>query len=460
MSLSMRARVWLGLAICLIVLALLVVPPTIRQARLTAEAYLFSYPPVIMELTKRAQAAKGMQANTFTHIRYFPDASFRDVVAPNADTLYSLGSLDLRSEPVVLHIPDTGGHYYIMPLMDAWTNVFASPGTRTIGSESKNYLISGPSWAGEVPMGVEQIKAPTNMVWLVGRIKSSGVSDYAQINALQDRFMLTPLSQWTKSPSPVPLPPMTLDMPALTALPPDQQLEAWSLDSFFGTFCQLLKSNPAREADRPMLDRMKNAGLLTDSCEVKLSNFQRLGASIGFRKVVKELSNPLFFINKQPRTNGWTISYDLGEYGTSYDRRAVVAKIGLGALGPKDSIYPRAVVDSEGRPFDGTHRYRLHFASGKLPPVNGFWSLTLYDKEHFFTPNAIQRFAIGDRDALKLNEDGSLDLFIQSQPPSGELAANWLPAPTGVFELYLRMYWPKAAVLEQQWVLPAVERLD
>ncbi|NQD91517.1 DUF1254 domain-containing protein, partial [Pseudomonas sp. CrR25] len=281
MSLSIRARVWLGLSICLIVLALFVVPPTIRQARLTAEAYLFSYPPVIMELTKRAQAAKGMQANTFTHIRYFPDASFRDVVAPNADTLYSLGSLDLRSEPVVLHIPDTVGRYYIMPLMDAWTNVFASPGTRTIGSVSKNYLVSGPSWVGEVPAGVEQIKAPTNMVWLVGRIKSAGASDYAQINALQDRFKLTPLSQWANSPSPVPLPPMALDMPALTTLPPDQQLETWSLDSFFGTFCQLLKSNPAREVDRLMLERMKSAGLFTDSCEVKLSSFQRLGASIG-----------------------------------------------------------------------------------------------------------------------------------------------------------------------------------
>lgn len=460
MPVPTKLRWGLGLGAGILLAAGLAGKSVLDQARTTADAYLFGYPLVLMELTKQHQRTQGLNApNDFSHHLRFPDHTFNSVVAPNADTLYSSGRLDLRGGPVVLSIPQTGGHYYMMPMLDAWTNVFASPGTRTIGEGAKTYLIAGPGWSGQAPDGMELIQAPTQMAWIIARIKSSGAKDYAEVNALQRKFKLIPLSHWQGKPSQAAAIAMVELPPLDTQVAPDQQIAGWSAETFFSTLCRLLPDNPPRNEDAPMLERLESAGLLNSGCTLTQSPLQRLGRALGYRKVLATLQESDKLLAELPRFNGWRIAYSLGEYGTRYGLRALVAKIGLGANGPEDSLYPSLRQDSEGRPLTGEQRYVLHFAEEQLPPVKGFWSLTLYNQSMRFVDNPINRYAIGDRDDLHYNPDGSLDLYIQHpQPTQPQQRTNWLPAPQGPFNLMLRLYWPKPEVLNQSWLPPQIRR--
>lgn len=430
-----------------------------QQAKATAQAYLFGYPLVIMELTKQHQQLLGTTAiNGFRHSRRFPDASFNSVVSPNVDTLYSITHFDLRQGPVVMSIPDTTGHYYMMPIMDAWTNVVASPGTRTIGTAAQDFLVVGPTWQGEVPTGMQAIRVPTQMAWMIGRIKSSGPTDYAEVHALQQRFKLIPLSVWQGG-AHVETPSVMAELPELHRdKGPDRQLAEWDSATFFRTFCRLLADNPARAEDTPMLERISASGLLGDGCQMRQSALQRLGSALGYRRVVAQLDDSKQLLDRSPTFNGWRIGYELGEYGTRYRQRALVAKLGLGANAPQDAIYPNLHQDPQGRPLSGEHRYVLHFARDQLPPVQAFWSLTLYDERQLLSANPLNRYALGDRDALRYNPDGSLDLYIQHQPPAeATRRGNWLPAPEGRFNLFLRLYWPQQEVLDRRWLPPAIQ---
>lgn len=429
------------------------------QASATAEAYVYGYPLVIMELTKQHQVASGTsKLNGLTHHQRFPDAHFNGVVSPNVDTLYSIGHLDLRAEPVVLSIPSTVGQYYMLPILDAWTNVVASPGTRTIGDGAKTYLIAGPTWKGEVPAGMELLRLPTQLGWMIGRFKSSGPKDYAQVNAIQSKVRLQPLSAWQGRPQAHDLPDLTLHH-VDPQVAPDKQLGTWSQDEFFATLCRLLPDNPPRAADTEQLANLRDSGLLSDDCTDRQSAWQRLGSRIGYQKVLAVLADKKGLMDKLAKHNGWRIGYDLGEYAERYGQRAVVAKVGLGANLAKDAIYPNTFEDGSGQRLTGEHRYVLHFAKAELPPVKAFWSLTLYDDRQLLSDNPLNRYALGDRDDLHFNPDGSLDLYIQrDQPEKPEQRANWLPAPQGDFSLFLRLYWPEAKVLDKSWVPPQVER--
>jgi hypothetical protein len=162
----------------------------------------------------------------------------------------------------------------------------------------------------------------------------------------------------------------------------------------------------------------------------------------------------------QASKSGWTgFGLKVGRYGTDYAARAAVARIGLGALPPEDAVYLSSHQDGDGHPFDGAHKYRLHFDKDQIPLVRAFWSLTMYSQDGYFIANPINRFAIGDRDALVFNTDGSLDLYVQHDAPGGTKDANWLPAPAGIFNLSLRMYWPKEEVVNGKWIPPAVARV-
>ena len=430
-----------------------------EQARETAQAYLFAYPLVMMELTKQHQQLMGTTSiNGFRHSRRFPDASFNSVVSPNVDTLYSIVHFDLRHEPVVMSIPDTTGHYYMMPIMDAWTNVVSSPGTRTIGSAAQDFLVAGPTWQGEVPADMQLIRIPTQLAWMIGRIKSRGPADYSEVHALQNRFRLMPLSAWQGRQSDT-TPTRMAELPPLErGKGPDRQLSGWSREAFFTAFCTLLRDNPARAEDAPMLERIRAAGLLDDDCDLQQSPLQRLGSALGYRRVVALLEDRQSLMGKGKTYNGWRIGYELGEYGTRYQQRALVAKIGLGANEPDDAIYPNLHVDEHGQPLSGQHRYVLHFAADQLPPARAFWSLTLYDERQLLSANPINRYSLGDRDDLHYNADGSLDLYIQNQQPlEAERRRNWLPAPLGPFNLFLRLYWPRPEVLEKRWLPPMIK---
>lgn len=420
---------------------------------LGAEGYIYGYPLVMMDVT-RAAAAQGIgPENQLRRVRQFPDAGFRDVVRPNVDTLYTTAFIDMDQGPWVFEMAANDQRYEVMPFMDGWTNVFAAPGTRSTGTAGGRFLLVGPGWTGTTPDGMVLLRSPTAMVWLIGRTQTNGAIDYPLVHRLQDGITLRPLhGVQAQKPPPAWQPATTRPEP------PIRQMQAMDSALFFTRLALLMVRNPPAAADGPMLLKLARIGVapgqppqwsLLDGWAV------RLGRQIADWTVARELG-------KRETRNGWiTPPSMLGNYGSFYNTRAVVAMVGLGANLPADAMYPSASVDSEDRALHGDHRYRLHFAPGALPPVNAFWSVTAYGADDFLIGNRLHRYALGDRDQLVFNPDRSLDLWVQADAPPGAQQPNWLPVKAGApFLLSTRLYWPKAAALEGRWGMPAVERLD
>ncbi len=430
---------------------------------LGAEAYLYGYPLVMMETT-RIQSAKYIgPENQLRMVRQFPNAQFKEVVRPNVDTLYTTAFISMKEGPWAFEMPANNKRYELMPFMDAWTNVFASPGTRTSGNQGGTYLLAGPEWNGQVPKGMTLLKSPTDMVWLIGRTQTNGTADFATVHELQNRLRL---SKW-------PQPPDSLSAstdskrdaqpswqvstePSLT---PVAQMKALNTTEFFNRLMKLMVSNPPSPEDAPLLARLAQLEIKPGQA-VHLSGSNALSFSLGRwianQRVIKAL-------NTKAQDGSWSYPpLNLGRYGTDYNTRAAVAMVGLGANLPEDAMYPNTVLDHQGQALNGKHRYRLHFAANALPPVKAFWSITAYGADEFLIDNPLQRFAIGDRDPLVFNADGSLDLWVQATPPSQkEAAANWLPVQMGApFLLNARLYWPEDKALNGQWKMPVVERLN
>ena len=430
---------------------------------LGAEAYLYGYPLVMMETT-RIQSAKYIgPENQLRMVRQFPNAQFKEVVRPNVDTLYTTAFISMKEGPWAFEMPANNKRYELMPFMDAWTNVFASPGTRTSGNQGGTYLLAGPEWNGQVPKGMTLLKSPTDMVWLIGRTQTNGTADFATVHELQNRLRL---SKW-------PQPPDSLSAstdskrdaqpswqvstePSLT---PVAQMKALNTTEFFNRLMKLMVSNPPSPEDAPLLARLAQLEIKPGQA-VHLSGSNALSFSLGRwianQRVMKAL-------NTKAQDGSWSYPpLNLGRYGTDYNTRAAVAMVGLGANLPEDAMYPNTVLDHQGQALNGKHRYRLHFAANALPHVKAFWSITAYGADEFLIDNPLQRFAIGDRDPLVFNADGSLDLWVQATPPSQkEAAANWLPDQMGApFLLNARLYWPEDKALNGQWKMPVVERLN
>jgi len=429
------------------------------------EAYVYGYPLVLMDVTKRVMTnvplpiQMAAPVNQFAHVPSFPDPAFKNVVSPNADTLYSVAWLDVSKEPIVLHVPNTNGRYYLMPMLDAWTNVFASPGKRTTGTGEGNFAVVGPGWQGTLPDGVKEIKAPTAMVWIIGRTQTNGKPDYEAVHAIQRQYTLTPLSSFGKPytpPSDVSVDPK-VDMKT----PPVKQVEEMDLATFFGSITRLMKDNPPASADAPLVERLASIGVVPGK-EFNIGTLDsatKKGLERAFVAARQKNMSPATG-SSGPTENGWQVHRTgMGSYGTDYPRRAFIALVGLGANLPQDAIYPMTKVDGDGNPLTGANRYVIHFDKGQTPPANAFWSVTMYDMQQFFVANPIDRYAIGDRDKLKFNEDGSLDLFIQHVSPGPEREPNWLPAPEGEFNLIMRLYWPKESMLDGSCKIPPVSRV-
>jgi hypothetical protein len=426
------------------------------------EAYVFLYPLITMDVSRRQltniepgkMVGRG-PINTFTHMRAFPDAAFREVVRPNFDTLYSSGWLDLTKEPMIVSVPDTQGRYYLLPMLDMWTDVFAAPGKRTSGTAAADYAIVPPGWSGTLPAGVEQISAPTPYVWIIGRTQTNGPKDYAAVHKLQDGFRMTPLSQWGKAPTPVSA---MIDPGVDMKTPPLHQVNRMPAERYFAYGAELMKTNPPHITDWSTLARLKRIGIEPGKFDPGKADPAALarGAAAGL-KLMQDKLPTLARV-----TNGWQMNTDtMGVYGNYYLKRAIVAMVGLGANQIDDAIYPLNVVDADGKPIAGENRYVLSFKKEELPPVDAFWSLTMYDAEGFQVPNPINRFAIGDRDALKFNPDGSLDIYIQHQNPGPDRESNWLPAPpSGPLGLTLRLYAPKPPVADGRWNPPPIRKVN
>lgn len=426
------------------------------------EGYTFLYPLVLMDVTRRqmtnveaaGQVTGRGPADVFVNIPAFPLAGFRDVVRPNFDTLYSVAWLDLRREPRIVSVPTAGTLYYLLPMYDMWGEVFACPGTRTTGGGAGDFAVTGPGWEGKAPEGVRRYDAPTSWVWIIGRTQAS-VATYDLVHAFQAGLTITPLSAWGGKPPAVK---GTIDPAVDGTTPPLRQVFALDAGAFFGYAAELLQQHAPHFQDYLMLDRLARIGFDPgepfDLSKADPAVQQALARAVPDAQ--QKISTQQTRLGRQ--VNGWEIiTSNMGNYGTDYLTRACVELIGLGANLAADAIYPIAYADADGRPFIGAHRYLWHLDKAALPPVNAFWSLTLCDREGFQVANDLDRFAIGDRDDLQFNSDGSLDIYIQHDKPDGG-TSNWLPAPQGVFNLCARLYYPKPEVLDGTWVPPAVTK--
>jgi hypothetical protein len=394
-------------------------------------------------------------------LREYPNASFRDVTAPNADTLHTTSFFDVGKEPWVLSIPDMKGRYYLFPLLDGWTTVFQVRGKRTTGTGAQTYAITGPGWKGTLPSGVKEYKSPTNIVWWLGRIYCTGTpEDYAAVHALQDQCKLVPLSAYGKSYTP---PPGTVDASIDMKTPVREQVNRMDAIAYFTLLAQLMKTNPPAAADAPALARFAKIGLVAgqdfDASKLRNADFLKRVPEIAFDRIMLQ-----FKVNKDIKDiNGFAYTTKTGIYGTDYFMRALVTAIGLGANRPQDAVYPTSMKDADGRTYDGANKYVMRFRKGQLPPVTGFWSLTMYDGNYFFVANPINRYSISARQNLKANPDGSVDLYIQKDSPGADKESNWLPAPAGKFILMLRMYWPNEkspSIINGSWEIPPVKKVS
>ena len=428
-----------------------------ERIALGAEAYIYGFPLVIMDLTRTSLAQAGAPADPLQRVRALPEARFRGVVRPNVDTLYSSAFIDMDRGPWLFEMPAQAQRYTVMPFMDAWTNVFASPGTRTLGDAGGRFLLAGPHWRGTVPDGLQLLRAPTRMVWLIGRTETRGTGDYPVVHRLQDALVLRPLNfdAGRADHTGTAAAPLTTPRPAIAPIDAMRQMP---VQDFFDRLAMLMVDNPPGPTDAPMVARLARLGIAAGQ-PPRWGPLERgavaLGRAIAERKVQHAL-------DRRATRNGWiTPPAILGKYGAAYDIRAVVAMIGLGANLPVDAMYPSTRVDGQGQALNGSHRYRLHFDSAQLPPVDAFWSLTAYGDDDFFIDNTLNRYARSSHDPLLRNADGSLDLFVQADPPPPEQQANWLPVKASApFQLTLRLYRPRAAALDGRWGPPPLKRLD
>ena len=439
------------------------------------DAYLYFYPLVTMDLTRKQSTnieAAGKEIgkgpmNTFVNVPEYPSADFKGVVRPNFDTLYSIAWLDLSKEPMIVSAPDTSGRYYLLPMLDMWTDVFASPGSRTTGTQAANFIIAPPGWRPglrerfitelRLPEDIKWIEATTPYVWIIGRTKTDGPQDYGAVHKIQAGYKVTPLSQWGRTPKPVEV---KIDPAVDMKTPPKVQADTMPAAEFFAYAAELLAVNPAHATDQPIVAQLKKIGI-------------EPGQSFDLDKADPAIRNGLASAAEDARklmawklptlarvVNGWSMNTDtMGVYGNYYLKRAIVAQIGLGANLPEDAIYPVNLGDESGKPLDGANKYTLHFDKGSTPPADAFWSVTLYDPEGFPVANPFNRFAVSSWMPVKYNDDGSLDLYFQNESPGQNKEANWLPAPKGAFNLTMRLYAPKSDALTGKWSPPPVRQI-
>jgi hypothetical protein len=436
-------------------------PPAANEEmkRLAAEIYVYAFPLVLMDVTKQVATAR-TPINTFQHRRAFPEPTSTDVVKPNVDTLLSQAWLDVSREPIVLSVPDTHDRYYMMSLIDGWTNVFQSPGKRTTGTKKADLVIVGPKWKGSLPDGVEEIRAPTETVWLQGRTQTNGKADYAAVAKIQDQYKLTPLSRFRKSAGKAAsAPPASSHANVDLKTPPLEQVASMSAQAFFTRVAELLPANPPAKEDAPVVEKMKKLGIVAGQPfdASKLEPAVAQGIEQGAKTARDSIALAVKGSTGDLR-NGWTIYWDVGRYGTNYGQRALMAWLNLGANAPEDIIAPTTRLDGGGRPLNGANKYVLHFDKGKAPPTEAFWSLTLYNDKQFLFANPLDRHTIGSRDRLAVNPDGSIDIYIQNDNPGKDKEANWLPAPKENFSVTLRVYWPKQEMTERRWIPPPIQR--
>ncbi|MFF1359126.1 DUF1254 domain-containing protein [Streptomyces sp. NPDC058297] len=422
---------------------------------IAVEAFVWGYPLVLMERTKKLFTQQGSRlgspVNQFRHRAKLATPREREIVKPNNDTLYSTAWLDLSRGPVILEVPEVDGRYYSFQFLDAYTNTWAYVGSRTTGTAAGRHLVVGPHWSGKSSdhPGVPVLTAPTDSVWLLGRTIVDGEHDLKAASDVMARYRLTPAVEsdravyWSTGP---------------VASPHD--IGASGI-AFFDELGAALELNPAPASEKGLLERFASIGIgpecrpAGNSTGVTRLAFEQ---AVQFGDRLLDCRESTGGKKNADKATGWSYDLDIGTYGQNYLLRAIIARHGLGALTAEEAVYASTRLDADGIRLSGDHAYRLHFDADRLPPVDAFWSLTVYDEENFLVANVIDRYAIGDRTpGLTYASDGSLDLLVQHTEPA-DGPSNWLPAPAGKFELTLRFYEPRQEMLEGTYALPPIER--
>lgn len=433
---------------------------TVRTSLIASDGYVFGFPILLMDETRRAASevpylcGLGGPMNAFTHKFSIPDPDFKAVVRPNVDTLYSSAFLDLSGGPLVLEVPEIKDRFYLMAMLDAWTNNFAGPGTQSNGGEEETYLIAGPDWKKQTPDGMKRIDAPTNLVWIIGRTELKGKNDLEAANAVQRQYKLHPLTGPAPARSSEPCRPVG-DQPV-----PEDTIRTLSGVDFFSRLDELIELYPPAPRDKDKMKKLGliNAGPYAEGRVEDLSPSNKKALDGGIERGQKVLDLAFDFGSRSAWAPDPT-KVPLGDYGDAYLVRAIVAQIGFGANRNEYAVYQNAKKTGDGKLLDGLNgEYELRFANGATPPVNGFWSVTVYDKDGFLSENPLGRHALGSNSNLRVGEDGDVVISFATEKPDDVPAENWLPAPAGPFEVTLRMYWPREEILDGDWSVPDIVR--
>jgi len=419
-------------------------------------AYLYAYPLVDMyrqmhNETHRVSDDQQVLAPLNRLYRY-PDIvgphTAGNLRAPNNDTLYFSGWFDITDEPLIIHTPDTGGRYFTIAVTNQYAEV-VHIGRRTTGTAEGYFALVPPHWEGELPDGVVAVPTETNRGWLLGRMLVAGKADFDAAMGLVNDIWLARLSEFSPGQRPA--------LPDVERATPENPLETLE---FFEVMNRVIKTLPPRPGEAALVAQFDQIGLGPDS-DFLISDLDA-DTRAGLEQAL--IDGAALVQASTQRTidsfNGWMISKDIGRYGYKYMHRSSVVKGGYGNL-PEESLYPATVFDSQGKLMNGKNIYRLHFEAGKLPPVEGFWSMAAYRLSDLqLAENEIERYSMGDRTpGLNYNEDGSLTLWLQHRRPDDD-AKNWLPVPEGMFMVVLRMYEPSAEALNNEYLLPRLEALE
>ncbi|MDM0012032.1 DUF1214 domain-containing protein [Variovorax sp. J22P168] len=391
--------------------------------------------------------------NRLTMLTDYVDPDERNVACPNQDVVYGLGMLALDVSPVVIQVPDFGDRFWVYQIVDLRTDSFVQLG-KMHGSTPGFYLLAGPDWNGEVPAGITRVFRASSKTGLVApRIfQDDTAQDKQAIQQVLTGIVMYPLAEYDGQMK-------SIDwsrLPRVAAAPHGEEETRWVLpEKFFDELAQVLADAPPLAGEEARYAQVL-AVLAAADGDPKLKQAMIEAA----RLAEKELVNPLFqFRNYGQRLpHHWSTISNESAFGTDYFTRTAVAKSNILVNSPDETKYFYQDLDETGARLDSSHRYTVSFPKGGTPPVNGFWSLSIYNEHHFFVANEIDRYSVGTKNKdLAFDADGSLTIFVQSDAPADPVQrANWLPAPKGDFSLYVRAYWPKAAAMDGSWTPPAV----
>jgi len=394
-------------------------------------------------------------ANQLAMLRNYVEPAERVVACPNQDVVYGFGLLNLDQEPVIVQVPDFGDRFWVYQIVDERTDSFAQIG-KMYATKPGFYLLAGPGWNGTAPNGVAGVfHSATSLGVIVPRVfKDDTPEDTQAVQPVISQIMIYPLSKFTGQMQ-------TADWSKIPNFPSpsgaSQEETKWvDPNKFFDELGDVLKQVPPMPGEEALYANMN--ALLAAAAKDQNLRTALVAAAVNADKYVV---GPLFEFHNWglPLPYNWTTQSNGARFGTDYFTRTAVAKSNIFVNAPNETKYFYQDLDDKGQQLSGAHSYTVTFAKGALPPVRGFWSLTLYNQYHFFSPNEIKRYSVGTKNkTLVTAPDGSLTIYVQANPPEGDKKANWLPAPKENFVLYIRAYWPEDAVLNGTWTPPAVVR--